>query len=317
MSSHDHASHAGHSHAGHSHAGHSHAPANYNRAFAVGLVLNVGFVIAEFGGGFFAHSVALMADAGHNLSDVLGLLLAWGATIAAKRRPSRRKTYGWRKSSVLAAFLNAMFLMLVTGGIVLESLQRLAHPDVVQAPLLIGIAAIGIVINGATALMFLPDRQSDINIRAAFSHMLADALVSLGVVVAGIGILFTGWYWLDPVLSLVISGLIIWGTWSLLQESFHLVIDGVPPHVDERAVQVYLADRPAVVAVHDLHIWSISTTEVALTAHLVMSAGHPGDDFLAMTIGELAQDFGIHHATLQLELGDPAHPCRLASDDCV
>jgi cobalt-zinc-cadmium efflux system protein len=282
---------------------------NYNRAFMVGLILNSGFVLIEFGFGVVAHSIALIADAGHNLSDVLGLLLAWIASLLTRRQPSARYTYGWRKSSILAAFLNAVFLLITTGGIIWQAIQRLFNPGDVQGNIIIGVAIVGIIINTATALMFLSGRKSDINIRAAFQHMAADALVSVGVVIAGIGILFTHWLWLDPILSLVISALIILSTWELLTDSFHLAIDGVPHNIDDRAVLTYLLERPEVTQVHDLHIWSMSTTETALTAHLVTPTGHPGDDFLTRIGQELREYFGIQHTTLQIEMGDSAHPC--------
>lgn len=305
--SHSHHSHHDHHH-GHGH-GHNHTPANYDRAFLIGMILNGGFVLAEFVFGFMANSVALVADAGHNLSDVLGLLLAWGASLLTRRKPSTRYTYGWRKSSVLAAFLNSVFLLLVTGAIVLESVQRLMHPDEVKGAIVIGVAAIGIVINTATALMFLSGRKGDMNIRAAFQHMAADAIVSLGVVVAGIVIMLTNWLWLDPAISLIISALIIFSTWELLKDSFNLAIDAVPGDIDGRAVRTFLSERPGVTQVHDLHIWSMSTVETALTAHLVMPAGHPGDGFLAQVCQELRDHFGIQHATLQIETGDSNYPC--------
>lgn len=273
------------------------------------MLLNGGFVLAEFVFGLMANSVALIADAGHNLSDVLGLLLAWGASLLTRRKPSTRFTYGWRKSSVLAAFLNSVFLLLVTGAIVLESVQRLIHPDEVKGAIVIGVAAIGIVINTATALMFLSGRKGDMNIRAAFQHMAADAIVSLGVVVAGIVIMLTNWLWLDPAISLIISALIIFSTWELLKDSFSLAIDGVPSDIDGRAVCTFLSERPGVTQVHDLHIWSMSTVETALTAHLVIPTGHPGDGFLAQVCQELRDHFGIQHATLQIEMGDSNYPC--------
>lgn len=310
--------HAGHEHLhdhspSHSHAGHDHhAPTNFSRAFAIGLILNVGFVLLEVFFGYIANSVALLADAGHNLSDVLGLVLAWGASVLARRQPSSRYTYGWRRSSILAAFLNAIFLLVVTGGLAWEAIQRFSKPDDVQGGIIIIVAAIGIVINTATALMFMSGRKQDLNIRAAFSHMAADALVSVGVVLAGIGILTTHWVWLDPAFSLVISTLIIVGTWQLLKDSFNLAIDAVPDAIDERAVKAYLAERPGVEQVHDLHIWGMSTTETALTAHLVIPEGHPGDAFLVHLCESLQIQFGIAHTTIQIELGGAACTCALA-----
>ncbi len=304
-----------HQHHDHSHAEHHHAPANYNRAFVVGLLLNGGFVVTEFVFGLQAHSVALMADAGHNLSDVLGLLLAWSASVLARRQASARYTYGWRKSSILAAFLNAVFLLVATGGIFWEAVQRLVNPGQVNGATIIAVAAIGVLVNTGTALMFLSGRKGDMNIRAAFQHMAADALVSVGVVLAGIGILWTRWLWLDPALSLMISTLIILSTWRLLKDSFHLAIDGVPDGIDERVVRTYLSERPGVTHVHDLHIWSMSTVETALTVHLVIPAGHPGDGFIAQICQELREIFGIQHSTLQIEVGDSNHPCLFGSSE--
>jgi cobalt-zinc-cadmium efflux system protein len=304
----DHSSHH-HSH-GHGH-GHSHAPVDYSRAFAIGLALNLGFVGVEVFYGLVADSVALLADAGHNLSDVLGLVLAWGAAVLSKRRPTSRYTYGWRRSSILAAFLNALILMVVTGGIAWEAIQRFWHPVPVQGGIIIVVALIGIVINGITAMLFMSGRKSDINIRAAFLHMVGDALVSLGVVLAGIGILLTGWQWLDPAFSLIISAVIVFNTWEVLTESFNLSIDAVPQGIEQQAVYSYLAERPGVTQVHDLHIWGMSTTETALTAHLVIPGGFPGDDFLCQIRQELQGNFGIHHTTLQIELNELDCNCPL------
>jgi cobalt-zinc-cadmium efflux system protein len=309
----------GHHHSSHSQTGHahSHAFARYDRAFLVGLVLNGGFVLTEFVFGLLANSVALLADAGHNLSDVLGLVLAWSASLLSRRQPSSHRTYGWRKSSILAAFLNAFFLLLVTGGIAWEAMQRLANPSPVEGKVMVEVAAIGILINTGTAIMFAPGSKQDLNLRATFLHMAADAIVSLGVVLAGIAILVTDWLWLDPLFSLIISGLIAFSTWQLLKDSFHLAIDGVPGKINLRAVRTYLAERPGVVQVHDLHIWGMSTVEIALTAHLVMPAGHPGDEFLSQTCQELHDRFDIQHATLQIEIGDPSHPCLLEPEHQV
>jgi cobalt-zinc-cadmium efflux system protein len=309
--SHHHHDHGHDDHSGHQHGGHHHAPANFNRAFIVGMLLNSGFVLTELIFGWQANSVALIADAGHNLSDVLGLLMAWTASFLSQRRPSARYTYGWRKLSILAALLNSIFLLVATGGIVWESIQRLQHPSEVTGTIVIAVAAIGVAINTGTALMFMSGRKGDLNIRAAFQHMAADALVSVGVVLAGIGILLTHWLWLDPIVSIVISLLIILGTWGLFKDSLHLAIDGVPSNIDERAIRNYLAECPGVSQVHDLHIWSLSTSETALTAHLVIPSGHPGDGFLAETCQELHDHFQVQHATLQIEVGDANYPCLL------
>lgn len=305
-----------HHHHGHNHGHHPPAP-NYSRAFAIALTLNLGFVGIEFGFGLLANSIALIADAGHNLSDALGLVLAWGASFLAQRRPSQRHTYGWRRSSILAAFLNAIFLLVVTGGIVWEAVERLFTPSAVTGSTMIGVATVGIIINTATALLFLSGRKSDLNIRAAFLHMAADALVSFGVVLAGITILVTQWLWLDPGFSLFVSLLIIVNTWQLLKDSFNLAVDAVPEGIEPLAVRTYLQERPGVDQVHDLHIWAMSTTETALTAHLVMPEGHPGDEFLMETSKDLHDHFGIEHVTLQIELANSSHVCKLASDHVV
>lgn len=307
-------------HQGHHHHGHHHGPASYNRAFVIGLSLNLGFVLTEAGFGLVAHSVSLLADAGHNFSDVLGLVLAWGASLLAQRQPSQRYTYGWRRSSVLAALFNAIFLFVVTGGIAWEAIERLVGPEQfpdVAGSTMIGVAAIGIVMNAATAWLFLAGRKQDLNIRAAFLHMVADAIVSLGVVLAGLAILATRWFWLDPAFSLVVSAVIIASTWQLLKEAFSLSMDAVPTNIDERAVRAYLDERLGVARVHDLHIWGMSTTETALTAHLVMPAGHPGDEFLAQTAQELHDSFGIVHTTLQIEIGNSGQACALEPDHQV
>ncbi len=295
-----------HGHVGH---GHSHAPASFGKAFAIGIALNLGFVIAEVAYGRQAHSIALIADAGHNMSDVLGLVLAFGASVLVKRRPTQRHTYGLRRTSILAALANALVLLIVTGGIAWEALRRFSHPDDVAGTTVMIIAAIGIAVNGITALLFMSGRKDDLNIRGAFAHMAADAGVAAGVVVAGLLILLTGWRWLDPVASLAISAIIVVGTWGLLRDSFNLALDAVPEGVDMAALQGYLANLPAVTAVHDLHVWGMSTTETALTAHLVSPAAAFTDERLARVCGELHDRFGIEHATLQVEQGDPAHPC--------
>lgn len=282
---------------------HNHEQANYSRAFAIGIALNSGFVICEAVFGILSHSLALLADAGHNLSDVLGLLLAWGASILARRPTTPRYTYGLRRSSILAALFNAIFLLLAIGAIAWEAIQRFVEPSPVRGGMVIGVAAVGIAINTATALMFMSGRKGDLNIRAAFWHMASDAIVSLSVVLAGIAIILTDWLWFDPVVSLIIVAVIVVGTWELLKDSVNLALDAVPSAIEPLAVQTYLAELPGVGQVHDLHIWGMSTTEIALTAHLVIPEGHPGDAFLAKVTQDLHDRFGIEHATLQVETG--------------
>jgi cobalt-zinc-cadmium efflux system protein len=305
-----------HRHGDHHH-GHDHGPADYNRAFALGVVLNVGFVVVEAVFGIVANSLALLADAGHNLSDVLGLLLAWGAMHLSRRRPTRQHTYGLRRSSILAAVLNAVLLLLAVGGILWEALHRLGEPQPVAASSVIWVALVGIVINLATAMMFVSGRKSDMNLRGAFLHMAADAAVSLGVVVAGLVIMLTDWQIVDPLISIAIAVVITVGTWSLLKDSMNLAMDAIPATIDREAVERYLAGLPGVTDIHDLHIWAMSTTEVALTAHLVRPAGHLDDGFLDQAGRDLRDRFKIDHATLQVEAGDPAYPCRLAGHDVV
>lgn len=295
----------------HSH-GHNHRQVNYNRVFVIGIALNSGFVIVEALYGFLAHSLALLADAGHNLSDVLGLLLALGASILARRPATQRHTYGLRRSSILAALLNAIFLLIAVGGIAWEAVQRFNNPSPVAGGIVIGVAAVGIAINTTTALMFMSGRERDLNIRGAFLHMASDAIVSCGVVLAGIAILITGWLWFDPVVSLIIAAVIVFGTWELLRDSINLALDAVPQNIEPLAVRTYLAELPGVTQIHDLHIWAMSTTETALTAHLVMPTGYPGDAFLAQICLALHDQFGIEHTTIQVETGDPNHPCVLA-----
>lgn len=302
----------------HSHGhGHDHGGGNYNRAFIISVALNTGFVIIEAVYGILANSLALLADAGHNLSDVLGLLLAWGASILARRRPTARRTYGLRRSSILAALLNAAFLLVVSGGIGWEAIQRFREPASVAGGTVITVAAVGIAINTVSALMFLSGRKSDLNIRGAFLHLVADAAVSVGVVLAGIAIIATGWLWFDPAVSLIVTVVIVAGTWQLFQESLNLITDAVPAGIEPLAVRTYLAELPGVTGVHDLHIWAMSTTETALTVHLVMPAGHSGDAFLARVVRELHDNFGIEHTTLQVETGDPSYPCPLAQGNLV
>lgn len=312
---HDHSHPNGRSH-GHSH-NHSHGPVNYNTAFAVGIVLNTIFVVVESVYGYLSHSLALMADAGHNLSDVLGLLLAWGATYLATRKPSRKFTYGLRSSSILAALANAVLLLVAIGGIAWEAIGRFNDPQPVGTSTVMIVAGIGILINGATALLFRSGRKGDLNLKGAYLHMLSDAVVSAGVVIAGLIISVTSFYWIDPVVSLVISAVIIWGTWGLLKDSVKLALNAVPESVDSDAVLSFLKSQKGVTEVHDLHIWAMSTTEIALTVHLIITGGHPGDAFLASLSHKLEHDFGIHHATVQVEIGDAGARCRLAPDEVV
>lgn len=259
-----------HGHAHDHHHGHSHAPASFGRAFAVGITLNLGFVVVEAVYGVIAGSMALVADAGHNLSDVLGLVIAWTASVLAARPPSARFTYGFKSSSILAALGNAAFLLVALGAILVETIRRLIEPEPVAGGPVMAVAAVGIVINTATALMFMRGRKHDINIRGAYLHMAADAAVSAGVVVAGLLITLTGAQWIDPVTSLLIVGIIAVGTWGLLKDSLRMGLHAVPPGIDERKVRHFLNSLSGVEAVHDLHIWPMSTTETALTAHLVM-----------------------------------------------
>ncbi len=306
----------GHWHgSGHHH--HHHAPSAYNRAFQIGIVLNVSFVAVEVAAGLISHSLALLADAGHNLSDVLGLGLAWAASYLSQWPPSHQYTYGFRRSSILASLLNAVVLMIAMGAIAWEAYGQLRQPAAVSGIVMMGVAAIGIVINALTAWLFVGGRKQDLNLRGAFLHMAADALVSLGVVVAGLGVLATGWQWLDPLLSLVIVVVVVVGTWGLLKEALRLSLDAVPLQIDPRLVQQFLTEQPGVAALHDLHIWAMSTTETALTAHLVMPDGHPGDDFLHHLAEELHHHFAIGHTTLQIELGDGGHACPLGADHQV
>ena len=296
---------------------HSHARANFSKAFAIGIALNVGYVLFEVVFGIIGHSLALLTDAGHNLSDVLGLLLAWGASAMAKSVPTKRRTYGFRGSSILAALFNAIFLLVSVGAIAWEALRRFNAPAEVAAVTVIWVSLLGIGVNTATALMFRSERKGDLNIRGAFLHMAADAGISAGVVVAGVAILFTGWHWIDPVVSLLISAVIVWGTWDLLRESVNLALQAVPKNIETEKVESYLAQLPGITKVHDLHIWGMSTTETALTCHLVMPGGHPGDEALGRLAQELEEQFGIHHATIQIELADSDQVCALTPEHVV
>ncbi|HVH74493.1 MAG TPA: cation diffusion facilitator family transporter [Stellaceae bacterium] len=298
-------------------AGHVHRGIDYGRAFALGIALNLAYLAGEALFGVLSGSLALLADAGHNLGDVLGLALSWGAAVLGRRGPSGRFTYGLRSSSILAALANALILLLVTGGIAWEALRRLAEPEPVASTVMIWVAAAGILVNGATAWLFASGRGRDLNLRSAFLHMAGDTLVTLGVVAAGVAIAFTHWQWLDPAASLVVSAVIVVGTWGLVKSAFGLALDAVPEGVDAEAVRAHLAGLPGVAALHDLHIWGMSTTETALTCHLVMPGGHPGDALLGRAARELHQRFGIAHATIQIELADTDEACHLTPEHVV
>jgi cobalt-zinc-cadmium efflux system protein len=276
------------------------------------VILNLGFVVVEVLYGLAAHSLALISDAGHNLSDVFCLLLAWGAMHLTKTAPTKRRTYGWRRSSILAALINAVVLLVVVGGITVEAIRRLSNPPEVAGGTVMAVAAIGIVINTISALLFLSGRKRDLNLKGAFLHMAGDAVVSLGVVIAAFAIRLTGWHWLDPAVSLAIGAVIVWGTWGLLRESINLSMDAVPAEIDPHAVEDYLTKLAGVTAVHDLHIWAMSTTEVALTVHLVMEEPPRNDLFLHDVSDVLRDRFGIGHATTQIECGNCERDCRQA-----
>ncbi|MBV8618035.1 MAG: cation transporter [Curvibacter sp.] len=306
---HDHDHDHGHDHSAHDHA--PAAPAEAGAGFALAIGLNSFFVVVEFVYGLLAHSTALMADAGHNLSDVLGLALSWAAVALARRAPSQRYTYGLRNTSIWAALLNALLLLLACGGIAWEAIQRLGAPPEVASNTVMAVAGIGILVNGFSAWLFQHGHAHDLNRRGAYLHMLYDALVSLGVVLAGLVMKYTGWYWLDPVGSLVILAVIVIGTWGLLRDASRLALNSVPAHVDPGAVQDFLLGQPGVSGVHDLHIWALSTTETALTAHLVMPGGYPGDEPMDAIGAALRQQFSIQHSVLQMELGTTQHNCCL------
>src|ERR1700726_3278155 len=308
-----HHDHHGHQH-GHHH-GHSHAPATFGSAFAIATVLNIALVAIQAAYGVLAHSMALLADGGHNAGDVLALILAWGSHAISQRHPTERYTYGFRSSSIIAALIDATILLVVTGAIVWAALERLFAPQPVAGVTVMVVAALAIVINGAAAAVLSRGNTGDLNVYGAFLHLVADAAVSAGVVIAGSIILLTGWLWVDPVASLVISGVIVWSTWGLLRDAAKMSLQGVPPQIDPGAVRVYLQSLPAVVEVHDLHIWPMSTTETALTCHLVMPDGDPQPDFLDVVYVGLQQRFGIGHPTIQIERGD--WPCKLSPEHIV
>ena len=294
----------------HHHHPHTHPmPKNFDRAFAIGIGLNLAYVLIEAWYGWKVNSLALLADAGHNLSDVIGLVLAWGGALAGRLRPDARHTYGWKRASILAAFINALLLLMAMGALVWEAVQRLGDPQPIAGFTVMLVAGIGIVVNTATALLFMRGREHDLNIRGAFLHMAADALVSVGVVIAGGLVLWLGWNWLDPLVSLAIAAVIVIGTWSLFRQSLHLLFDGVPDSVDLAAVRNLLQGLPGVSRVHDLHVWAMGTTEIAMTAHLVMPDGHPDDAFFVHATEELHHHFDIDHVTLQVVRVAFTEPC--------
>jgi cobalt-zinc-cadmium efflux system protein len=308
---HDHS----HTHS-HSHDHHHHAPKDFGPTFALTTALNIALVAAQVVFGLYANSLALLADAGHNFSDVMGLVLAWAAFAMANWRPSARYTYRMHGASILAALTNAILLLVAVGAISWEAVQRLSHPEEVASGTVIALAALGVVVNGFSAYLLSRGSQSDINVRGAFLHMAADAAVSVGVIAAAVGIRYTGWQWLDPAASLLISVVILVGTWSLLRESLKLSLHAAPRDMDLAAVERYLRGLPGVAALHDLHVWAMSTTENALTVHLVTPAGHPGDDFLHRLADDLHHKFDIGHCTVQIELTNSGR-CALAPDEVV
>jgi cobalt-zinc-cadmium efflux system protein len=302
---HDHAHGKDHGHAHHGHKrdahGHDHAPKDFGRAFAIGLTLNIGFVIAEVVFGILGNSMALLADAGHNVGDVLGLIVAWAGMTLSRRGPTARFTFGLGKSSVLAALLNAMFLLVAVGAITFEAIQRLLNPEPVATTTVMIVAAAGVVVNGVTALMFASGSKNDINIRGAFLHMAADAGISAGVVVAGAVIALTGLVWIDPAMSLLLNAVIIWGTWGLLKSASAMALSAVPHEIDIEDVRAALMRLPDVRDVCDLHVWALSTRDIAMSCHLVMPAGHPGDAFLTEAARVMKARFDINHPTFQID----------------
>lgn len=315
---HDHHQHHAHDH-DHGHDPHEmHAPPQSGRAFAVGIALNLAFVVVEVGYGFVAHSLALVADAGHNLGDVLGLGLSWGATALAQLRPSTRRTFGYRRTTIIASVVNALILVFVTGGLTWESIGRLRSPGLApEGRTMIAVALAGTVINTVSALLFLKGREKDLNLRSAFLHLASDAVLAAGVAVSGVVILATGWTWLDPAVSIVLAATIFAGTWSLMKRSFNLILDAVPEGINPDHVRAFLGGLPNVVEVHDLHIWAMSTTETALTAHLVMPNNTCKPSFLGEVCSELHEKFDIDHSTLQIDPEDAPLPCMLAPEEHV
>ncbi len=317
---HHHSHHHSHAHSSGHHHHHSHAPANpanYNRAFAIGIVLNLIFVFIEAIYGFLSHSLALVADAGHNLSDVIGLAVAWVAFWLSAKKPTTHFTYGLKRSSILSALFNSIFLLVAIGAIILEAVKRFWSPDPVQSGTMIAVASVGIVINTATALLFMKDSKHDLNIKGAYLHMAADAAISLGVVIAGIAIYYTNWNWIDPTVSIAICIIIVIGTWGLLKDSVKLSMDAVPESIDPIEVRTYLEKIEGIKEVHDLHIWAISTTETALSVHLVVPKPQQSDKLLEKISKDLKEQFKINHPTIQFESGEEGFNCELKPQDVV
>lgn len=310
-------SHGSHNHGSHAHGSHAHGAlpslgeADLTPAFRWAVVLNAVYVLIEAGAGFITGSLALLADAAHNLTDVAGLIIAWAAASAAKRPPGKQFTFGYGRTTILAALANALSILVGVGAVIWEAVHRLQNPVAVPALTILVVAAIGIAVNFGTALLFRTSRQNDLNAEGAYLHMAADAAVSLGVVLAAIGIMLTGWLWLDPLIAILVSALIGWTAWKLLRAGLRLGLDGVPPHINLDKVTAFFASQPGVTDVHDLHIWPISTTRVALTVHLVIPGNHPGDTFLINMQALLEKRYGIHHPVIQIESGD-GPPCPFA-----
>jgi cobalt-zinc-cadmium efflux system protein len=302
----------------HDHDHHHHdVPKGRGRSFALGIGFNLAFVIVEIAFGVRSHSLALVADAGHNVGDVLGLGLAWGATALASVKPSQRRTFGFRRATIVSSVANALILIFVTGGLTWESIHRLLAPQPSQGKTMIAVALVGAVVNAASALLFMRDRKHDLNAGGAFAHLAADAVLAIGVAIAGGLILFTGWLWLDPAMSLLLAIAIVAGTWSILRKSMNLMLDAVPEGIDPEEVRKFLSALAGVVEVHDLHIWAMSTTETALTAHLVMPPDACAPTFLTKVCKELHDRFHVDHTTLQIEPVEAVSPCTLASDEVV
>ncbi len=295
---------------------HQHPPENFGRSFAIAIGLNVVLVIAQVVYGLFGHSLALLADAGHNFGDVMGLVMAWAAYAVADWRPSDRFTYRLRAASILSAFANGLILLVATGAIAWEAVRRFSDPEPVATGIVMLVAAGAVVVNGLSAWLLSHGSKSDLNMRGAFLHMLADAGVSVAVIAAAGGIMLTGWQWLDPAASLLISAVILVGTWRLLRETLRLSLNAAPRAIDPADVRRYLEALPEVVQIHDLHIWAMSTTETALTCHLVTPDGHPGDAFLRRIADDLQHKFEICHTTVQIELSDGG-ACRLQPEHVV